>query len=334
MSRYHNALSWEMLKIRCTLLKISAIPLAYLAARTHGLHEEADAILAAAGLTEPPPIFPNAQLLKAPTPIIRQPDSNWPLLTVSKNMFEGTITQNTSSISAPVASMDDPDFANAGDWGDEDLDIPEITGDRAKPNTATANVVSNGAAHSPGEESGEGWDIELDLDIPLDDMIDGGANAVQFNPPAAASSRQIGIIDFTPLKPHFCNLSVFPLVFTCYYICTGVFTPQVLINRLQEAYQGFTSGKFADAEVSFRTILHQIVLTVVERHAEVDEVQQLMAVCREYLIGLKLQLARRELGDSDPKRGVELAAYFSHCQLQACTSTTCSKHGNASFLQN
>ncbi|KAH6560191.1 hypothetical protein BASA60_000390 [Batrachochytrium salamandrivorans] len=367
MSRYHNALFLGDVEDQVHTLKdIGQLPLAYLAARTHGLHEEADAILAAAGLTEPPPIFPNAQLLKAPTPIIRQPDSNWPLLTVSKNMFEGTITQNTSSISAPVASMDDPDFANAGDWGDEDLDIPEITGDRAKPNTATANVVSNGAAHSPGEESGEGWDIELDLDIPLDDMIDGGANAVQFNPPAAGTrigdtwmrnsslaadhvasgafesamqllSRQIGIIDFTPLKPHF--LAIFqssrsylpattsvPAVISPIYRTWDddsrkvlpyiVFTPQVLINRLQEAYQGFTSGKFADAEVSFRTILHQIVLTVVERHAEVDEVQQLMAVCREYLIGLKLQLARRELGDSDPKRGVELAAYFSHCQLQ------------------
>ncbi|EGF83385.1 hypothetical protein BATDEDRAFT_32736 [Batrachochytrium dendrobatidis JAM81] len=354
MSRYHNALFLGNVEEQVqTLKEVGQLPLAYLAARTHGLHEEADAIMAEAGLTEAPAILPNARLLKTPTPIFKQFDSNWPLLTVSKIMFESTVLQNTN-------------FANAGDWGDEDLDIPEMSGERRKP-SATATAAHNGNGHAlgmDGEEGGGGWDLEVDLDIPLDDAPE--ANIVEYNPPAPGTriadiwvrnstlaadhvaagafdsamqllNRQIGIVDFTPLKPHF--LAVYqaarsylpatasvPAVISPIYRAWDedsrrvlpyiVFTPQVLINRLQEAYQAFTAGKFADAEVSFRTILHQIVLTVVERHAEVDEVQQLMAVCREYLLGLKLQLARRELGDSDPKRGVELAAYFSHCQLQ------------------
>jgi coatomer protein complex subunit alpha (xenin) len=44
---------------------------------------------------------------------------------------------------------------------------------------------------------------------------------------------------------------------------------------------------------------------------------QIISVCREYLLGLALETARRDLGnDNDPKRALELAAYFTHCQLQ------------------
>lgn len=34
------------------------------------------------------------------------------------------------------------------------------------------------------------------------------------------------------------------------------------------------------------------------------------------MIGLALETARRDLGSENPKRAVELAAYFTHCQLQ------------------
>jgi coatomer subunit alpha len=40
----------------------------------------------------------------------------------------------------------------------------------------------------------------------------------------------------------------------------------------------------------------------------------LVNVAREYLIGLKMEILRKET--ADPKRGVELAAYFTHCELQ------------------
>ena len=44
---------------------------------------------------------------------------------------------------------------------------------------------------------------------------------------------------------------------------------------------------------------------------------QIITVCREYLLGLALETARRDLGnDNDPKRALELASYFTHCQLQ------------------
>ena len=43
----------------------------------------------------------------------------------------------------------------------------------------------------------------------------------------------------------------------------------------------------------------------------------MIGVCREYLVGLATETSRKEIATSDPKRGVELAAYFTHCKLQS-----------------
>jgi len=40
---------------------------------------------------------------------------------------------------------------------------------------------------------------------------------------------------------------------------------------------------------------------------------------REYLLGVSMELERRRVAQEDPEnvtRGLELAAYFTHCQLQ------------------
>jgi hypothetical protein len=47
-------------------------------------------------------------------------------------------------------------------------------------------------------------------------------------------------------------------------------------------------------------------------------VGQLVEICREYILGLSLELQRRELSKDEEQasRAAELAAYFSHCNLQ------------------
>jgi coatomer subunit alpha len=45
--------------------------------------------------------------------------------------------------------------------------------------------------------------------------------------------------------------------------------------------------------------------------------EQLIEVCKEYLLGLLIESTRRDIGASDPKTGVELACYFTHCQIQS-----------------
>ncbi|RNA31962.1 coatomer subunit alpha [Brachionus plicatilis] len=92
-----------------------------------------------------------------------------------------------------------------------------------------------------------------------------------------------------------------------------------LIQRLQKAYDLTTNGKFSEAIDTFRSILLSVPLLVVENKQEIAEAQQLIEVCREYLIGLQMELHRKELPKEsieDQKRACELAAYFSHCNLQ------------------
>jgi coatomer protein complex subunit alpha (xenin) len=58
---------------------------------------------------------------------------------------------------------------------------------------------------------------------------------------------------------------------------------------------------------------------VVDSKQEVLEAQQLIQICREYLVGLLLETERKELPrDSvdSAKRNLEMAAYFTHCELQ------------------
>lgn len=48
------------------------------------------------------------------------------------------------------------------------------------------------------------------------------------------------------------------------------------------------------------------------------EAQQLIDICREYLVGLLMEIARKELPKviENAERNAEMAAYFTHCQLQ------------------
>ena len=50
-----------------------------------------------------------------------------------------------------------------------------------------------------------------------------------------------------------------------------------------------------------------------------EQIQDLVILCREYILGVTIELKRRELLVSDPAnvaRNLELAALFTHAQLQ------------------
>ncbi|MFH4977259.1 hypothetical protein AB6A40_003968 [Gnathostoma spinigerum] len=91
-----------------------------------------------------------------------------------------------------------------------------------------------------------------------------------------------------------------------------------LANRLQNCYHLTTTGKFGDAIDKFRHVLLAVPLLVVDSKQEVTEARQLIDICREYIIGLLLETARKEMpkDSSHAERSAEMAAYFTHCQLQ------------------
>ncbi|KAJ3074096.1 hypothetical protein HDU98_012124 [Podochytrium sp. JEL0797] len=370
MSRYNNSLYLGDVEEQVRVLKeVGQSPLAYLAAKTHGLEEEAAAILAASGLEHAPSISGTGELLKPPAPILKQSDLNWPQLTIARSFFEGGFTgvgeQPTSSIAAPVP-IDDAALEDVGDWDEDELDL----GGGGFGGAAKATKAAAAAVDLDGEE-GEGWDLddELDLPDPGAGFAAGGAEAMEaFTAPAAGPSlsdnwvrssqlaadhiaagsfetamqllnRQIGAVNFEPLKPLFmsifqsskvylpCNPSTAPLSIALQraggdetrggkamfpFQCITVSS---MITKLQEAYLATAGGKFSHALDLFVTIIQSLLLAVASKKTECEEIQQLLTVSREYILGLKMELFRRD-PSTEPKRAIELAAYFTHCQLQ------------------
>ena len=58
-----------------------------------------------------------------------------------------------------------------------------------------------------------------------------------------------------------------------------------LLQRLQVGYHLTTAGKFAEGIERFRALLLCIPLLVVENRQDIVEVQQLLNICKEYLLG-------------------------------------------------
>ncbi|KAK5639332.1 hypothetical protein RI129_011824 [Pyrocoelia pectoralis] len=92
-----------------------------------------------------------------------------------------------------------------------------------------------------------------------------------------------------------------------------------LVQRLQVCYQLTTGGKFAEAVEKLQALILQVTLLVVNSKQEVSEAQQLLKICREYILGLKMETLRKSLPKGtidEQKRQCEMAAYFTHCNLQ------------------
>ena len=86
-----------------------------------------------------------------------------------------------------------------------------------------------------------------------------------------------------------------------------------LIQRLQRAYELTTNGKFAEAIEAFRSILLSVPLLVVDSKQEIAEAQQMIEVCREYIVGLQMECYRKELPKEsldDQKRICEVNSFL------------------------
>ena len=92
-----------------------------------------------------------------------------------------------------------------------------------------------------------------------------------------------------------------------------------LIQRLQTCYQLTTGGKFQEAVDKFRSLLLNVLFLVADTKQDIAEAQQLLEICREYTLGLMLEIERKSLPKDtldQQKRSCEMAAYFTHCKLQ------------------
>jgi coatomer protein complex subunit alpha (xenin) len=92
------------------------------------------------------------------------------------------------------------------------------------------------------------------------------------------------------------------------------FKSSQLLDSLKQAYRAFTTADFAACRESLDFILKSIPLVVAATRSETNDLKELLDVCREYLTALRIKAKMGETQDT--ARSLELAAYFTHCNLQ------------------
>ncbi|KAK4351922.1 hypothetical protein RND71_027440 [Anisodus tanguticus] len=359
MGQFHDALYLGDVCERVKILENAGhLPLAYVTANVHGLKYTAERLAEELGGNVPSlPKEKKASLLQPPTPILGGGD--WPLLMVTKGIFEGGLDAKARG------GPEEYEEAADADWG-ESLDIGEVEN---LQNGDISMVLEDEEGKEENDEEG-GWDLE-DLDLPPDTdtpkTVSNARSSVFVTPTpgmpvsqiwvqksslaaehAAAGnfdtsmrllSRQLGIKNFAPLKQLFADLHMGSHTHLRAFSSAPVISlaiergwsesaspnvrgpPALIFNfsqleeKLKAAYRATTAGKFSDALRLFLSILHTIPLIVVESRREVDEVKELIIIVKEYVLGLQMEVKRKESKDN-PVRQQELAAYFTHCNLQ------------------
>ncbi|KAJ2160859.1 hypothetical protein GGF46_001916 [Coemansia sp. RSA 552] len=228
---------------------------------------------------------------------------------------------------------DDENAGAEGGWGiddDGELDA-EIAAE------ATAAAAAGFVAPQPGVSELEAWSRNSPL---VADQIAAG----NFEQAMVQLREQVGIASFEALKPAFLEIySASRSVLTAAPFGTPLRIPlrrnpaeatepsqhlpaQVYglasaLEQLQQGYRAVTAAKFEDALALFRRLLLSLMFVTVDSTEDAREVKQMLQICREYILGVSIELARagvakEEQTEESQTRLVELAAYFTHCELR------------------
>lgn len=137
--------------------------------------------------------------------------------------------------------------------------------------------------------------------------------------------NQAGIIDFKPLDPLFveaAQLQAMGTMLNRFEDVQPFITLSDIQQRLETGLAATTAGKFAEAIRAFESAIHACLLAILEPGEAVDG---LVAEAREYILGLRMEVKRKELlaaaaGSELPpetaKRVLELACYFTACRIR------------------
>ncbi|KAF8399255.1 hypothetical protein HHK36_015120 [Tetracentron sinense] len=376
MGQFHNALYLGDIHERVKILEDAGhLPLAYVTAAVHGLKEVANTLANKLGENVPSvPNGKVPSLLTPPAPILCSGD--WPLLMVLKGIFEGELDgkgnlrqeeedeasdadwvedldiSDIDSMGDVVAEIENDEENEGNDEGGWELEDLELLPEGDTPKTTTNSHSSVFIAPTPGMPVTQVW-------IQKSSLAGEHASAGNFDTAMHLLSRQLGVKNFAPLKSIFIDLymgshsylrafalaPVIPLAIekglsesarpTVRSSPAIVYEFSQLDDKLRTAYKVTTDGKFVEALRLFLNILHIIPLIVVHSRREVDEVKELIIIAKEYVLALKMEVRRKETKD-DVVRQQELAAYFTHCNLQTVhlrlslmnAMTICYKAGN------
>ncbi|RDW73739.1 putative COP1-coatomer complex alpha chain [Coleophoma crateriformis] len=355
-ARFQNALYLGDVEDRIQMFKeIDLYPLAYMTAKSHGLTEECESILEATGLTEAEITLPSlGSPLTPPKPVVETFKANWPTKATSQSFFEKALLGQVEGL-----SLDDEPAAASNGFGFDDA-----AEDGAKQN---GNLID-----ADDDEDAAGWDMgddivpEVESDFVNVDSAEAGAGSSEAdlwarNSPLAADhvaggsfetamqllNRQLGAVNFEPLKPRFLEIyqasrtflpasaGLSPLINYVRRTLDETDPRKVLpiiprdieslaAGDLQAGYSAVKANKLEDAQQIFRGILHALLVNAVSTSAEVEEAKKLITSASEYSVAMAIELSRRKLGSNDEvtkspeklKRSLELSAYFTIPKLE------------------
>lgn len=347
-ARFQTSILLSSVENRIELLKEAGLyPLAYALAKSNGLQSVAAAIADEAGISaDVAAKIEVADLSQEGVPAVVHPThaENWPVQKTSMSFLEQALLSKMEGLDledAPAASAGadaDADAADADEFGEAvDVDEGEENGwdvgddidiDDELAETPVVDVAEGGAA-AAGVAETEQW---LRSPVPADHIAAGS-----FESAAQLLNRQVGVVNFAPLKTRFLevyraskfyvagNESIAPLTIYGRRNAdddSAASLPLVpgydgLANTLQEAYKAVRGGKLELAIDTFRQILYTIVTLAVANQEEADECTKLIEICRNYILAFSIELKRRSLPKDDVKRRLELVAYFTKPKLQS-----------------
>lgn len=89
-------------------------------------------------------------------------------------------------------------------------------------------------------------------------------------------------------------------------------------KQMQAGYDFFTKGKFVETKEAFLNVLHKIPFVVSSTKPQLNDLRKLLAICKEYVLAMNVELFRRQEQQSSPvsARVCELAAYFTHFNIE------------------
>ncbi|XP_045540033.1 coatomer subunit alpha isoform X2 [Papilio machaon] len=225
------------------------------------------------------------------------------------------------------------DACDDGGWdvGDDDLELPEVLA------PVSADIDGGGEESAYFAAPSRGPAVALAKLRTAHDHITLGQFEVAFR----LLNEQVGVVNFEPYSEVFVRMFASGRAMFGALPCLPplhahlhrnwkeasgadllpVITMKLndLVSQLQQCYQLTTAGKFAEATDRLRDIAQAVPLLLVPGKQELAEAQQLLAICREYLLGLQMETARKAMTKStieEQKRTCEMAAYFTHCKLQ------------------
>lgn len=346
-SLIQNTLYNNDIKKRCQVyIQGGMLPLAYTLAKSNGLDELAQEILQEAGIEEKDVQLPELGSSVALPQSIPEPIANWPLKESSLSFFEtALITGQVDNLSLEEESYDTPknatdqlDFTDAvieeegeeenGAWdlGDDDLNIGDEFDD------AIANDVADD--NGPVLDVADG---EISYWLRNNKTAAGYVAAGSFDQAASLLSKQLGIVDFEPLRKRFLEVyqasklylpGIDDLPAMKDFIRAdndednpNKFKPYIpgfdtLESKLSTGFKHFKANNLEAAISTFKDIIYTIAVITIEGEEQEAKCEDVLILCREYILGLSIELARRALDPSDIKRNLELAAYFTRTKLQ------------------